>query len=251
MKKSFLILSALYIAAMAVAQDVLVIPYNTTSLTEEQRNANPDYIVYPTSLEGVDEVDMICNKYVDLGLPSGTKWAKCNVGASTPEEYGDYFAWGETEPKDNYGWSTYKWYDESTDQLTKYCTDAYYGTVDNKTTLEPEDDAATVNWGDDWRIPTQEEWKELLENCTWTWTTENGVNGYIVISSNGNKIFLPAAGMYEGSSNNLASTYGFYRSSSLLKAMTFDYVIYFDGNIVTEAGEYSCEGLSVRPVLNK
>ena len=244
MKKSFLILSALYIAAMAVAQDVLVIPYNTTSLTEEQRNANPDYIVYPASLEGVDEVDMICNKYVDLGLPSGTKWAKCNVGASTPEEYGDYFAWGETEPKDNYSWSTYKWCNGTEYTLTKYCAE------DNKTVLELEDDAATVNWGKEWRTPTGEEFYELFNNCTCIWTTMNGVNGCKLVGSNGNSIFLPAAGEYYDTTLYEEGTCCSYWLNTISRFAYANYV-----TIRNEGwgwpGTHYCKGVSVRPVLNK
>ena len=125
------------------------------------------------------------HEYVDLGL--SVKWATCNVGAVSPEDYGDYFAWGETEPKDFYAWSTYKWCNGSYDTLTKYCTDSKYGTVDNKTVLDLEDDAAHVNWGGDWRMPTKAEQDELYNNCTWEWTTQNGVNGYKVTSKiNGN-----------------------------------------------------------------
>ena len=103
------------------------------------------------------------HEYVDLGLPSGTLWATCNIGASTPEDYGDHFAWGETAPKDYYDWFTYKWYNGSYGTLTKYNTDSYYGTVDNKTKLDSEDDAAYVNWGPQWRMPTVEQQKELIE----------------------------------------------------------------------------------------
>ena len=87
------------------------------------------------------------HEYVDLGFPSGLKWATCNVGANNPWEYGGYYAWGETEEKSNYDWSTYKWCNGSKDTMTKYCTDSSYGTVDNKTVLEPEDDVAHVKWG--------------------------------------------------------------------------------------------------------
>ena len=127
--------------------------------------------------------------YVDLGLPSGTLWATCNVGANSPEEYGDYFAWGETETKDNYDCDTYKWGTAAYDTifngwyletLTKYNTDSGYGTVDNKTTLTLADDAARANWGGKWRMPTDAEWEELMNSCTWTWTTLNGVKGYTV-----------------------------------------------------------------------
>ena len=94
------------------------------------------------------------HEWVDLGLTSGTLWATCNVGATAPEDYGDYFAWGETEPKEDYSWSTYKWCNGSYKTQTKYCTNSKYGTVDDKTELEPEDDAAFVNWGSTWRMPT-------------------------------------------------------------------------------------------------
>ncbi|MBO7269682.1 MAG: InlB B-repeat-containing protein, partial [Bacteroidales bacterium] len=113
------------------------------------------------------------HEWVDLGLPSGLKWATCNVGANTPEGYGDYFAWGETSPKNDYSWSTYKYCKGSKNTLTKYNTDSNYGTVDNKITLDLSDDAARANWGGKWRMPTKAEQDELINNCTWTWTTQN------------------------------------------------------------------------------
>ena len=155
------------------------------------------------------------HEWVDLGLPSGTLWATCNVGANSPEEYGDYFAWGETEPKDNYNWSNYKWCNGSYTTLTKYCTNNSYGTVDNKTELEVEDDAAYVNWGSSWRMPTVAQQQELLENCTSTWTTMNGVSGHLVTGPNGNTIFLPAAGYRGLESLYDAGYYGFYWSRTL------------------------------------
>ena len=150
---------------------------------------------------------------VDLGL--SVKWATMNVGANAPEEYGDYFAWGETEPKDYYDWSTYKWCNGSETTMTKYCTKSYYGTVDNKTVLELSDDAARANWGGTWRMPTVDEIKELLDNCHWEWTTRNGVNGQKVTGPSGKSIFLPAAGYRNGSSLYTAGSYGYYWSSSL------------------------------------
>ena len=156
--------------------------------------------------------------YVDLGLPSGTLWATCNVGAITPEEYGDYFAWGETQPKDIYDWSTYQYCMGTDHTLTKYCNNSEYGYngfTDTLTILLPEDDAATANWGDGWRMPTQTEWRELLDNTTHTWTAQNGVNGRLFTGSNGNSIFLPAAGYRRGSNFNDADSYGSYFSSSL------------------------------------
>jgi len=156
--------------------------------------------------------------YVDLGLPSGTLWATCNVGAETPEDYGDYFAWGEIQPKDYYDWSTYQYCNGSYNTLTKYCTDVNYGYngfTDNLTTLLPEDDAATANWGSDWRMPTEEEWRELCQNTTHTWTTQNGVNGRLFTASNGNSLFLPAAGYRDDGSLGNAGGGGYYWSSSL------------------------------------
>ncbi len=132
---------------------------------------------------------------VDLGLPSGTLWADRNIGADSPEDCGDYFAWGETEPKTTYNWSTYKWCKGRYGTLTKYCADLASGTVDNKMTLEPEDDAATANWGEAWCMPTYEQIHELYDECTWTEITQNGVNGFKLTGPNGNSIFIPAAGI--------------------------------------------------------
>ena len=189
--------------------------------------------------------------YVDLGLPSGLKWATCNVGANIPEEYGDYFAWGEVAPKEYYDWSRYK-YGLDADQLTKYCNSSDYGKdgfIDDKTVLELKDDAATANWGGAWRMPTTAEQRELINNCTWDWTTQNGVNGYKVTGPNGNSIFLPAAGyMDEGTLYN-AGSYGVYWSSSL---RTVDpgsaYNVFFDSGDVDWRGSNRYYGLTVRPV---
>lgn len=161
--------------------------------------------------------------WVDLGLPSGTMWATCNVGARSPEEYGYYFAWGETEPKEVYNWSTYKWCNGSSTTMTKYCTSSSFGNngfVDNKTELDPEDDAAYMNWGRMWRIPTHDQLKELIDNCTWIWTRQNGVNGTLVTGPNGNNIFLPAAGWREGSSFFEGSTQGTYWSRTMNNSLS-------------------------------
>ena len=152
---------------------------------------------------------------VDLGLPSGTLWADRNVGADSPEAYGDYFAWGETEPKDYYYWTTYKWCNGSSSTMTKYCTRSSYGTVDGKTVLDLEDDAACVNMGIEWRMPTLDEFKELYNNCSWTWTTLNGVTVYKVTGPNNNSIILPAAGYRSSSSLSSANYCRYYWSSSL------------------------------------
>jgi hypothetical protein len=191
------------------------------------------------------------HEYVDLGL--SVKWATCNVGASKPEEYGDYFAWGETQPKSNYDWSTYKWCNGSYDTQTKYNTNSSYGTVDNKTTLDLGDDAARANWGGSWRMPTDAELTELREQCTWTWTTQNGVYGYKVTSKKSgytNKsIFLPAAGYRSGSSLGSAGSDGDYWSSSLLTVIPSDawYVGFGSSNVYRDY-YYRYYGFSVRPV---
>ena len=186
--------------------------------------------------------------YVDLGL--SVKWATCNVGASSPEEYGDYYAWGETETKDTYAWSTYKWWKGSFDTQTKYCTDSSYGTVDNKKVLESSDDVAQVKWGGSWRMPTDTEITELRENCTWTWTTQGGMNGYKVTSNkNGNSIFLPAAGYRSYSSLCYAGSDGGYWSSSLDTSYPSNaWYVYFDSSYVFRNFFLRYYGLSVRPV---
>ena len=197
------------------------------------------------------------HEYIDLGL--SVKWATCNVGASQPEEYGDYFAWGETRPKSTYNWSTYKWCNGSYTSLTKYCTkgyygpvDNYYGPVDNKTQLELSDDAARANWGGSWRMPTHDELNELKEKCTWTWTTQNGMDGYKVTSkTNGRSIFLPASGYRGGGSLYSAGSYGCYWSSSLETDGPYSAVcVYFDSSNVGWYGNGHGRNLgqSVRPV---
>ena len=193
-------------------------------------------------------------EWVDLGLPSGLKWAACNVGATSPEEYGNYYAWGETEPKTIYDWSTYKWCNGSNTTLTKYNTDSDYGTVDDKTVLELADDAARANWGGQWRMPTDAEWTELRENCEWTWTDDyngTGVNGRIVTSNiNGNSIFLPAAGCRGYDGLVYAGRYGYYWSSSLDTGYPVDaWVVFFDSGSVYRFSNGRYFGLSVRPVL--
>ena len=186
---------------------------------------------------------------VDLGLPSGIKWASCNVGASSPEDYGGYYAWGEVEEKEDYSWDTYKWYNGSDDTMTKYCTDSDYGTVDNKSVLDPEDDVAHVKWGGSWRMPTLEEQEELLDECTWEWTTLNGVDGYRVTGPNGNSIFLPAAGYRHGTGLDDRGDLGFYWSSSLDDDSSGSaYFLYFDGGSYDWFSYSRFYGLSVRPV---
>lgn len=177
---------------------------------------------------------------VDLGLK--VKWATYNVGATCPWDYGDYFAWGETEPyyeagyaqvdtlahwkngkSDGYSWSSYKYCNGSYNTTTKYCNNSSFGNngfTDSNTTLDPGDDVAHVVWGGSWRMPTNEEFTELLNNCTWTQTTQNGVNGYLVTSNKSgytdSSIFLPSAGSRYGTSLYNVDSVGGYWSSSLV-----------------------------------
>lgn len=158
--------------------------------------------------------------WVDLGLPSGALWATCNIGANAPEEFGYYFAWGEIQPKDTYYWDTYKYCNNGNEyMLTKYCDDASFGYnnfTDNLTVLQSSDDAASTNWGDGWRMPTYEEWRELIQNTTHEVTTQHGVNGNLFTATNGNSLFLPYAGArLDGIHDNHYENNGFYWSSSL------------------------------------
>ncbi len=205
---------------------------------------------------------------IDLGLPSGLKWASFNLGASKPEEYGDYYAWGETElyyssldpltwkegKGGGYAWSSYKWCMGTSNTMTKYCSNSSYGYngfTDNKTVLDLEDDAAHVNLGGTWRMPTDAEWTELREKCTWTWTTQNGVRGRLVTGSNGNSIFLPAAGYRYDTDLYDVGSIGYYWSSSLYTDYPYRawYVSFNSGDVYRYYDYYRrCYGFSVRPV---
>ena len=187
------------------------------------------------------------HNYVDLGL--SVKWATCNVGATTPEDYGNYYAWGETATKETYNEDTY--FDTNDGGYTF----AKYNNEGGKTVLDPEDDAAHVNWGGSWRMPTKAEWQELIDNCTWTWTTQNGINGYKVTSKKAGYtdkfIFLPAAGGRNDSDLYDVGSDGLYWSSSLSENFSDFawYLIFYSSNhyLYDDFGRFY--GLSVRPVL--
>ena len=202
---------------------------------------NPIEIPEENSENIQEESDTI--KAVDLGL--SVKWATRNVGANSPEEYGDYFAWGETEPKDDYDWDTYKWYDDSNDEMTKY------NTVDNLLILTSSDDAATSKWGKKWRIPTREEMEELVANCTSTWTSEKGVSGMRYTGMNGNSIFLPAAGSRFRTETHYLGSQALYWSSTLHNGYDIAaYELFFNiyGYIYVWDTNSRYEGLPIRPV---
>lgn len=200
-------------------------------------------------------------EYVDLGL--SVNWATCNIGATSPEEYGDYYAWGEIRPKENYLSSTYKWSwynaDNYTYEYTKYNNNSLEGYVDNKKALELYDDAAYINWGGSWRMPTSKEVKDLVDNCTWKWTVRNGINGFEVKSNvhgyQDKSIFLPAAGYCEYSEPNwsVLGSYGYYWSSTLDNnysgnAMSLFFTSSSHSINNEDGGHQRCSGFSIRPV---
>ncbi len=199
------------------------------------------------------------HKFVDLGLPSGTLWACCNIGANSPEEYGDYFAWGEIKGnrsgKTDFSWGTYKWAKGSKDTLIKYNTKSKFGSVDNKTELDLKDDAAYANWGSKWRIPSIEQFEELYNSkyTTTEWTTLNGIRGrYIISKKNNNYIFLPAGGILSDYSleNELIHKEGHYWSRSLdsdYPCEAWSSAIYVhEADLITLSYRY--KGFNIRPV---
>ena len=183
---------------------------------------------------------------VDLGL--SVYWATCNIGANAPHKYGDFYAWGETETKKDYYWKSYIWCKGDYKTLTKYNYSSSYGTVDDKTVLDADDDVAHVKLGGNWRMPTDDEWTELRENCTWTFTAQNGNYGILLTSNkNGNSIFLPAGDKWGDGMN--VDTFGYYWSSSLSTEYPYrapNMLITPDG--VTRQDRGRQEGFSVRPV---
>ena len=204
----------------------------------------------------VEAFDSNGHAYVDLGLTSGTLWATMNVGASSSEDYGDYFAWGEVNGYDCgkkfFTMETYKYCNGEKKSMTKYCTDGSYGNVDNKTELDLSDDVARHNWGGSWRMPSKEQFEELYNECTWTWTSQDRIYGYRVSSKkNTNSIFFPAAGYRL---NDLESTgsKGYYWSRSLDVQMNNSraYCRYFNSNVNSYSYSYRNYGNSVRPVLS-
>ena len=249
------------------------------------RNSTDVAIWYGLSIRPVygdpksDNSEMPIPEPVDLGLPSGLKWASFNLGASKSEEYGDYYAWGEIEPyyyslnplswnegkEAGYAWPSYKWCMGSGTTLTKYCSDSSYGYngfMDNNIVLDLEDDAAFQTLGDNWRMPTIKEWAELKSSCSWDWTSINGVFGRKVTGPNGNSIFLPAAGIISDTSRDYSGLIGMYWSSSYATRRIMDpssdlpdipgdaWILYFaeQGYPYWDMSSQRCIGYAIRPV---
>ena len=213
-------------------------------------------------------------EYVDLGLPSGTLWATCNIGASSPEKYGGYFSWGETEfdskyreEKNSQGdiiwsgyvytWETYTYCNGTEKTLTKYCTNSSSGNngfTDNLTELEASDDVATAKWGSEWQMPSLAQFQELINSnyTTTTWSQQNGVNGRLITSKkNGNTIFLPAAGYHDTKLLNSAGNAGYYWSRSLGTDSKNGSALYFYSTVIGTDRSIDFArflGWSVRPV---
>lgn len=218
------------------------------------------------------------HSFVDLALPSKTLWATMNVGAITPEDFGDYYAWGEINQKDTFYWKNYKhciinnslpsneFNYNLGDIITKYNNSGSYGNVDNKTALEPSDDAAYSSWGGIWKMPTADDWQELYNNCYKDFTTQNGVNGCIFKSKiNGNSLFIPAGGRYDVLKIVEDNAHSWYWSSSLLSqyptsAYSFGFYNFYNEeyerietgfhNTYGNADQPRFFGLSIRPVCH-
>ena len=234
MKRLVIFLLVALIPMMALPQDPISRPgkkkQNTTQTTSGKKK--------PTSVKKqsvkVSEPDGFVNDhgYVDLGL--SVKWATCNVGANSPSDYGDYYAWGETSTKSSYTEENSKTYGKS------------MGNIGGNSSY----DVASYRWGGSWRMPTKAEWQELVDKCTWTWTTQGGHNGYKVTGKNGKSIFLPAAGWRYGTSPYCVGENGYYWSSTPYEGGTYGaYILYFNSSYHSTGWDYRYYGRSVRPVV--
>ena len=264
MRKIFTLLCSVVFAAqysLVSAQTTTMMIWKGGSVTAAYNTADVDSVTFLSCAESEKQdlgggVYLINgHKFVDLGLPSGLLWAATNIGAKTAADDGNYYAWGETEPhsSNTYGWPSYK-YGTSYSNMTKY------NKTDNKTTLDKEDDAAYVNWGTSCRMPTKDEFGELLnsENCTWTWTSmttssDSSIRGYKVTSvTNGNYIFLPASGYRDNGYLKNHGSLGDYWSSTLNSVNSYgaSYLHIFSGSYY-QLNDYRFYGLTVRPVAEK
>ena len=206
---------------------------------------------YPVTVSLTERQMEEGHEWVDLGL--SVRWATMNVGASSPSDYGDYYAWGETTTKSDYSWKTYKYCNGSEKSMTKYCTKSGYGIVDNKTELDSSDDVAHVKWGGKWRMPTYEELKELKERCTWARAIQDGHQGHLLTGPNGNSIFLPIAGSRYNSSLSQVGTRGDYWSSTLYESNPdYAWELFFFESSSNDMDTWFTSrvtGQSVRPVI--
>lgn len=262
MKKTLTLIASLLLTVAAEAQTVNI--HMTDGTVINYPSANVSYIDFTVKNDPEPSTAPEGVVAVDLGLPSGTKWANMNVGATKPEEFGLYFAWGETTGYTSditdgrsFNWESYKWCNGSQDSMTKYCTKRSYGTEDKKTTLELADDAVHVNWGGSWVMPTIEEIEELIANTTSEWTTVNDVKGRKFTSkTNGNSVFLPAAGYrYDTNTYHQGTNgyyYGYYWSASLNKSYPYAArYLYFGSGEQNSSYLSRDRGIQVRPVLRK
>ena len=250
MKKTFFTIVAVLVAMSAMPQTWDVVKKDGTVIRYQASEVS-----YVTVEEDLPKYD-----YVDLGLPSGTLWATCNVGAFSPEDYGDYFAWGETtgynSGKTDFSWSTYEWSNGSINTMTRYCNNSSYGYngfTDALTELELADDAAYVNWGSNWRMPSIEQFEELINSSytTTEWTTQNDVYGRKITSKkNGKSIFLPAAGYRYGTSLVNAGSIGYNWARTLASDIPpcATYGLHFHSSSMEKFDNYRFIGHSIRPV---
>ena len=217
---------------------------NRTNVTSEKFNQ-----IISGSIGGHD--------YVDLGL--SVMWATCNVGSSKPSDAGLFIAWGEVKAKTDYSWATYIFLSDGTNKdnaiFSKYNSDGNHGNVDNLNKLETTDDIAYVIWSDKWRMPTKDEFDELVNNCTWKWTKVDGVDGYQVYSKKAgfekNSIFLPASGYYQKNSIQKKGTYGCYWSASMGAYSHSANYLGFNSSVRRTYNEERYIGRSIRPVCKK
>ena len=220
---------------------VLTITVSCSNLDNEFYQGQKNAIAYLTIKDTSSEIcsdfvplsivessfDVAANghEYVDFGLPLGNLWATCNIGADTPQDSGLFLAWGETTEKEDYSWETLKYYSTSDNTFSKYCTNSEYGNVDNKKELESIDDAAAILWGGGWKVPSREDWQELIDNCEWvgssTSPTISGQSGKLYgfyVKRNGKTIFLQTLGYKEGTEWKNIEYGGYYWSSSIVES---------------------------------
>lgn len=235
--RKILILAAVLLGMLAAASCEKEEPYEFV-FPDDTDTVVPDPPEPPAQVE----------PYVDLGL--SVKWGSWNLGATKPAEFGTYFAWGEVEPKEIYADSTYRFFNGTEGSINKYSTSRRYGMADYKTILDPADDAAHAMLDSSWRMPTQEEMQELMERCTWSWTEQDSVAGYVVTGPNGNSIFLPAAGYRDGDQLKEDGMAGLYYTSSLFAEYpSYAYYLNFTRTSRTTEGILRNKGLAIRPVL--